>query len=155
MPCHRSLLVYKLPTGQDTWQVPHDDSFQREFRDGNFFLQVITLSFSCWMLGCCRVRIAYHCIKTHSEWLLKLILYSSDVKFPFPRRAGVGEMELSGFRILKHHDKNIMTRILRNGARFQIKCTSGKGSDQMLNPEPTSSWNLDFSLSTKNISSKL
>jgi len=65
--CHRSLLVYKLPTGQDTWQVPHDDSFQREFRDGNLFLQVKTLSFSCWMLGCCRVRIAYHCIKTHSE----------------------------------------------------------------------------------------
>jgi len=43
-------------------------------------------------------------------------------------------MELNGFGILKHPDKNT-SRFLRNGARFQIKCTSGKGSDQMLNPD--------------------
>jgi hypothetical protein len=122
--CPRSLAIFKKSAGHDSWEDVCHGSFTRQITEDTLYLQVSTDSFSCWMLGCCRVRVAYHCVNQGNELLLRLILFSSDVTFPFPRRDRVGEMELGGFGIVKNGGK-IESLVLKDRDRFQIKCSTG------------------------------
>jgi len=122
------MVLLKLPTGEGKWQVA-DQPCRKYFANQKIFLRVSTGSFSCWAMGCCLVRAAFHLRRFgreeegDSKKELKLIVYPSEVKFPFPREAncvGGGTMKLEGFGIVKPQNEAQTDIILKSDTALKI-----------------------------------
>jgi hypothetical protein len=121
--CARSLVLLRLPTNGEVWEVASPESFRRFFADGKIFLNVTTRSFSCFTWGCCTVRAAFHWFRMDSKRTLKIILYPSQIKFPFPRddsRLDGGSMLLEGFGMVKPASNFMKDIFLKSNQEFKI-----------------------------------
>jgi len=127
--CARSMRLLKLPAEGDNWEVAGRDSFRRYFADGKVFLNVSTSSFSCWTWGCCEIRAAFLLRRVRSRQAgidsqkeLNLIIYSSAVKFPFPREdlVNCGRMRLDGFGMVTATHESQPDILLKHDAEFKV-----------------------------------